>query len=75
MEPLVKLIMDAQLHEAWSARPDSPVIPDPGPSRWTRLSAPVRGFVQEARLSAATVLRRTADRVDPCPCQAPGRPA
>jgi hypothetical protein len=48
MEPLVKLLTDAKLHEALSAR---------------------------ARLNAAAALRRTADRVDPCPCQAPGRPA
>ena len=75
MEPLVKLIMDAKLQEAWSARPDSPVIPDPGPSRWARVSAGVQGFVEGARLGAAVALRRTADRVDPCPCRAPGRPA
>ena len=72
MEPLVKLIMDAELREAWSARPDSPVVPDPRPAR---LPPRVRGLVQGARLSAAAALRRTADRVDPCPCGAPGRPA
>jgi hypothetical protein len=75
MEPLVKLIMDAQLRDAWSARPDSPVIPDPGPSRPARLAPRIRGLVQEARLGAAVALRRTADRVDPCPCPAPGGPA
>jgi hypothetical protein len=75
MEPLVKLIMEAKLQEAWSARPDAPVIPDPGPSRPARLWTRVRGLVQATRLSAATALRRTADRVDPCPCRAPGRPA
>jgi hypothetical protein len=76
MEPLmVKLVMDGKLHEAWSALPDSPVVPDPGPSRLARLWSRVPGLVQGARLSAATALRRTADRVDPCPCRAPGRPA
>jgi hypothetical protein len=72
MEPLVKLIMEAQVHEAWSARPDSPVVPDPRPAR---LSPRVRGLVQGARLNAAAALRRTADRVDPCQCGAQGRPA
>jgi len=68
MEPLVKIIMDAGLGEAWSARPDSPVVPGQGPSR---LRPRVRGVVEGARLSAAAALRRTADRVDPC--RAPGR--
>ena len=75
MEPLVKLIMDAELHEAWSARPDAPVVPGPDPSRSSPLLQRVRGLVQGARLNAAAALRRTADRVDPCPCQAQGRPA
>ncbi len=74
MELLVKLIMDG-MREARSALPDSPVVPDPGPSRWARLAPRIREVVQEARLGAAVALRHTADRVDPCPCHAPGGPA
>lgn len=46
MEPLVQFIMDSKLREAWSAQPDSPVVPDSGPSRWVRLSLRAGGLIQ-----------------------------
>jgi hypothetical protein len=56
----------AQTALAMSARPDAPVVPDPAPRR-------SRG--EPVRRLAATVLRWTADRVEPRRAIDPCEPA
>jgi hypothetical protein len=59
MEPLVKMVLDDGLREAFSARPDAPVVPD-DPERDPALPG--------TRHAVADGLRRLADRIEARPC-------
>jgi hypothetical protein len=58
VEPLLKKVLDDALSEAWSARPQSPVIADDR----ERDSSPTR-----TRQAVAYWLRRLADRIESRP--------